>query len=267
MLLRLKGMSVRERAWIVWGVDNLTHAVRGTHFNPFAAKGEGNQPLVMWLTQKTSPRADFQFHELAHPDGHLVILEIFPPRAAPLAFAGARYIRIDSHKTLLSGHPDKEARLWAMLGQKDDWSGEVVPEATLNDLDAEALAAARQRFTEYLIKGEADAGRHPQIRSQAAQWDEATLLDKARLTKQGKVTRSALLLLGKVGRRISLLPLIPRSVGFFEIQKIAPSLLNTLVCRCSWPRTRCIAAFAISPLNTCQMARCFLRHCFVMTPG
>lgn len=80
------------------------------------AKGEGSQPLVMRLTQRTSPRPDFEFHELAHPAGRVVVLAIKAPRSAPLAFGGVRYIRIDSHKTKLAEHPDKELRIWELLG-------------------------------------------------------------------------------------------------------------------------------------------------------
>lgn len=35
-----------DRAWLVWGVDNKKHEVHGTTFNPFTAKGEGNQCLI-----------------------------------------------------------------------------------------------------------------------------------------------------------------------------------------------------------------------------
>lgn len=186
-----------DRAWMVWGMDNATHAVQGTTFNPFKAKGEGNQSLAMWLIQKTSPRPDFQFHEVEHPDGRVVMLEMHPPRTAPLAFKGVRYIRIDSHKTRLSEHPDKEARLWEALGGTEDWTGQIVAEASLDDLDQAALDFARAKFTEYLIKSEPDASRHEQIRADAKAWEMATLLNKARITKQGRVTRSALLLLGR----------------------------------------------------------------------
>ncbi len=185
-----------DRAWVVWGIEDGTHAVKGTTFDPFGRK-EGNQALVMWLQQMTMPRADFTFHAVDHPQGKVVMLEIHPARSAPIAFQNIRYIRIDSHKTRLSDHPDKEARLWAMLGQKDDWSGELVPGATLDDLDPDAVAAARRRFTEYLLKSEPDASRHDQIRAEAEAWDVPTLLNKARITKQGKITRSALLLLGR----------------------------------------------------------------------
>jgi ATP-dependent DNA helicase RecG len=186
-----------DRAWVIWGIQNDTHAITGTTFDPFTKKAEGNQPLIMWLQQRTNPRADFTFHDVVHPDGKVVMLEIQPARTAPVAFDNIRYIRIDSHKTKLSEHADKESRLWQKLGPVDDWSGGVVADATLDDLDPEALTVARQRFTDYLIKGEKDTSRHGAIRREAQAWDALTLLNKARLTKGGKITRSALLLLGK----------------------------------------------------------------------
>jgi hypothetical protein len=56
---------------------------------------------------------------------------------------------------------------------------------------------ARHRFTEFLIRSEPDASRHETIRTEFASWDDATLLNKAHITKQGRMTRAALLLLGK----------------------------------------------------------------------
>ena len=56
---------------------------------------------------------------------------------------------------------------------------------------------ARRRFLEYLLKSEPDSQRHEQIKADVQEWDVPTLLNKARITKQGKITRSALLLLGR----------------------------------------------------------------------
>jgi ATP-dependent DNA helicase RecG len=196
-LANAAALERHKRGWLIWGVNNHSHAIIGTTFNPFAAKGEGNQPLVMWLTQLTTPRPDFQFHEVHHQDGRVVMMEIYPPRTAPLAFRGVRYIRVDSHTTKLSEHPDKEARLWETLIGVDDWAGEIVANATIDDLDHEAVEFARARFTDYLIKGEPDASRHERIRAATQELDVATLLNKAHVTKQGRLTRAALLLLGK----------------------------------------------------------------------
>ena len=184
------------RAWLVWGVEDGTHAVNGTTFDPFSAKGEGNQSLIMWLQQLTSPRADFSFHTVPHPDGKVILLEIHPARSKPIAFHSARFIRIDSHKVKLDDHGDKEARLWEALGVKQDWTGEIVASATLDDLDPDAIDFARARFIEYLIRSEPDTSRHDRIRADAAAWDVPTLLNKAHVTKQGRITRAALLLLG-----------------------------------------------------------------------
>ena len=185
------------RAWLVWGVEDGTHAVKGTTFDPFSAKGEGNQSLIMWLQQLTSPRADFSFHAVPHSDGKVVLLEIHPARSTPIAFQGTRFIRVDSHKVKLADHADKEARLWEALGVKQDWTGEIVSSATLDDLDPDAIDFARARFTEYLIRSEPDTSRHDRIRADAAVWDVPTLLNKAHVTKQGRITRAALLLLGR----------------------------------------------------------------------
>jgi len=104
---------------------------------------------------------------------------------------------VDSHKTSLSGHPDKERRIWSLLGGKADWSGEIVADASLEDLDPEAVDAARVRFTQYLINGNSDPACQEAIRAEAESWDLPTLLNKARVTREGRITRTALLLLGK----------------------------------------------------------------------
>ena len=198
-LANTAALQGNERGWMVWGVEDGTHRVTGTDFNPFTqkVKAGSNQALTIWLQVMTQPRADFEFHEVQHPEGRVVMLEIHPARSAPVAFQHVRWIRIDSHLVKLGEHPDKEARLWVQLGQKEDWSGALVPGASMGDLDPEAITAARVRFTEYLTRSEPDARRHESIRAEAASWSAETLLNKALVTKQGRITRSALLLLGK----------------------------------------------------------------------
>lgn len=68
-----------------------------------------------------------------------------------------------------------------------DWSGEACDGATLDDLDPQAVAAARLGF----------AARHPAPAEAAAEWDDATLLGKAGLLRRGAVTNAAVLLVGR----------------------------------------------------------------------
>ena len=86
----------------------------------------------------------------------------------------------------------RQERLEAILHEAiddTDWSAQIVAGATLNDLDSEALAVAREKFAEKY--------RNAPFAQDIAGWDDATFLDKAKITIQGGITRTALLLLGK----------------------------------------------------------------------
>lgn len=195
-LANTAALQSADRAWLVWGVEDGSHSVIGTAFNPFQQK-VGNQALIMWLQVMTQPKADFSFHEVTHQSQRVVMLEIHPARGTPVAFQHVRHVRVDTHLVKLAEHPAKEARLWAALGTLEDWTGVVVPEATLDDLDPVAIDAARTRYADFLVRGEPNAARHEAVRAEVANWSVSTLLNKARVTKQGRITRATLLLLGQ----------------------------------------------------------------------
>jgi len=79
-----------------------------------------------------------------------------------------------------------------------DWSAEVVPEATLDDLDREAIQVAREKFGK----------KHQSTRFSEGidDWDDVTFLDKAKITINAGITRTAILLLGKPESSHYLLP-------------------------------------------------------------
>ena len=68
-----------------------------------------------------------------------------------------------------------------------DWSAEIIEAATIDDLDPRAIAKAREQF----------AIRNPRKAEELGDWDDTTFLNKAKLTIKGKITRTALILLGK----------------------------------------------------------------------
>ena len=69
----------------------------------------------------------------------------------------------------------------------DDWSVAVVENATICDLDPEAIEKARKEYVK----------RNPFRKAEISAWDDAKFLDKAKITVNGKITRAALVLLGK----------------------------------------------------------------------
>lgn len=190
-------LASQPRGYLVYGIDDSAHAVLGTSFDPYAAKAKGNQGLLPWLGAGLKPNPGFDVHVADHPDGRVVLFEVRPATAQPVAFYGAPYVRIGSSKTALANHPEKARAIWL---RGTDWSAEVCETATLDDLDPEALAKAREQFT---IK-------HPNRADEVARWDDRTFLNKARVLRQGAVTNTALLLLGRSEVATLLAPAVAR---------------------------------------------------------
>lgn len=81
-------------------------------------------------------------------------------------------------------------RLDAILSEvrtTDDWTAQIINDANLNDIDKNAIGKARVEFEK----------RNPKYKEELSQWDDIKFLDKAKLTIKGKITRTALILLGK----------------------------------------------------------------------
>lgn len=177
-------LSGQPRGYLVFGIDDATHDVVGTHFDPYSTKAKGNQDLLPWLAAGLRPNTGFEPHVVAHPAGRVVLFEIGPANGEPVSFYGTPYIRIGTSKTELGKHPEKARALWT---RGSDWSAEVSAAASLADLDPDAVAKAREQF---VVK-------HPGQAAAVAAWDDTTFLNKARVLKQNAVTNTALLLLGR----------------------------------------------------------------------
>ena len=68
-----------------------------------------------------------------------------------------------------------------------DWSAETIIEATLDDLDSRALQKAREEYKSV----------HPRLAEEVDDWSDMELLSRAGVAVKGKLTRAAILLLGK----------------------------------------------------------------------
>lgn len=191
------GLIGKPRAYLVLGIEDGTHAVTGTNFDPAAEKGKGNQLLPLWLSLGLQPNVGFEIHAFDYHAKRIVLFEINPAFDRPVKFYGAAFVRDGTSKTNLGNYPEKERQLW---NRRVDWSAQVCESATVADLDDAALAKAR---TEFCTKFPAQAGA-------VADWDIQTFLNKARLTIQGRVTNAALLLLGKPESSTLLNPAVAR---------------------------------------------------------
>jgi len=100
--------------FIVWGVKDGSHQIVGTRFRPSKQK-KGSEPLVPWLFQQLTPPVPFRFHELEMDGKRVVVLEISPARNQPVAFAGERFLRIDSQTRRLDTFPEHERAFWRVF--------------------------------------------------------------------------------------------------------------------------------------------------------
>ena len=107
----------RPYGYLLFGVDDTTRQVVGTSFNPDAAKGVGNQDLLIWISQSLSPNANFECHGIEHPQGKVVLFQIEAARNYPVRFRGNAFIRIGSSKTELNRYPEQERALWHAFNQ------------------------------------------------------------------------------------------------------------------------------------------------------
>ena len=174
-----------DRAWLVFGVHNKSRAVVGTDYrlDPERLQSQKGQ-----IAQSTEPSITFrEIHVLKHPAGRVVLFEIPPaPRGIPIAWKGHYYARAGESRAPLGLDKLDEIRLQTLQA---DWSAQIIADASLADLDETALSKARESFAKkYANRFDAN---------EVMNWPLATFLDRAHVTQNGAITRSALLLLGK----------------------------------------------------------------------
>lgn len=106
-----------EKAFMIWGIDDTSHDIIGTTFNPQNEK-VGNQGLDLWISTQLNPQTQFYFHKTTIENNQLVLLEINRASSIPVQFKGVEYIRIDSYKKKLKDYPDTERELWAIFSHR-----------------------------------------------------------------------------------------------------------------------------------------------------
>ena len=175
--------------YIVWGIEDGTHNIVGTSFKPRQQKGQGNEDLEPWLNKLLAPRINFRIFEFHAPEGHpMVMFEVQAANTSPVGFSSRRFVRVGSHKKPLSEHPEKERMLWEIVsGPAVDWSAGICEAATIDALDPAAITQARKVFKV----------KHPKLSSEVDGWDDRKFLNKAKICIDGRITNTAIILLGK----------------------------------------------------------------------
>ena len=167
--------------WLVFGVNDKAVVV-GSQFRPHL------DSLKHEIAKKTSNNHTFvEIYELQEAAGRIILFQIPPaPAGMPIAWMGHFYGRDGDSLVPLNMSEIEQIRRQQF---NEDWSIQVVANATLKDLHPAAIAQARANFKQGKQNRAGVAG--------VDDWDDAIFLDRARLTVAGKITRTAILLVGR----------------------------------------------------------------------
>lgn len=106
------------------------------------------------------------------------------PRGIPMGWKGHFYARRGESLVALDMSKLEEIRRQTV---SKDWTAKILPDATIDDLDSDAILKAREGYKQ----------RFPKLAKECDGWSDRVFLDKAGLTVDGKVTSTTLLLVGK----------------------------------------------------------------------
>lgn len=171
-----------QEAWLIFGISNDKKFV-GTEFR----KQGSLQNLKKELVNGTNERLTFmEIYELTMGKCRVVAFQIPPAiRGIPTTWQGAAYAR--EHEAVCPLPMNKVDLIRSQIGM--DWSKEIVEEASMEDLDSEAVKRARELFS----KRQSDRKKAQEVLNKLS---DVEVLNKAEITIKGKITRTALLLLG-----------------------------------------------------------------------
>lgn len=185
----------KDAAWLIFGINNRCQIV-GTQYRKHIT---ALHHLKKEIADKTANRISFiEIYELFLAEGRIVLFQIPPaPKGLPVSFDGHYYGRDGESLAALNLEEIERIR-----NQQPglDWSAAVVPEATIECLDNNAIIYAREKF---LVK-------FPEFKEDVTKWDNLTFLNKAKITIRGKITRTAIILLGKSESESFLIPSIAK---------------------------------------------------------
>lgn len=173
----------RREAWLIFGVTNKKEII-GTEYR----KDGSLQSLKKEIVIGTNERLTFmEIYELELEGKRIVAFQIPPAlRGIPTTWNGAAYAREDESTCPLP--MDKVDLIRSQVGV--DWSKEIVENADMDDLDPEAVNYARILF----IKKQKASKKSAEMLEKMS---DIEILNKAGLLIKGKVTNTALILLGK----------------------------------------------------------------------
>lgn len=172
-------------AWLIFGVQDkpVPRAITGTNYRD---DKKSLDSVKLEIARETGGITFTEIYELK-VNGKRVIMFQIPPalQGIPTSWKGHFYGRHGESIGALSIGEIEQIR----NSRAEDWTAHAINGASIKDLDEAAISKAR---LEYKRKHE-NASFYKEI----DKWDDLTFLNKVKLAVHGKLTRAAIILLGK----------------------------------------------------------------------
>ncbi len=138
------------------------------------------------IADHTSPHLGFiSTNRFVREGKEVVVLEIpAAPKGMPVSWKGFKYGRDGESLGALN---DNEYDRIKNQVKQTDWSAQIIKEASIADLSNQAIKEARKRFIQ----------KNKSLADEVKSWSDEVFLNKAKITIKGKITNTAILLLGK----------------------------------------------------------------------
>lgn len=176
-------LSNRAEAWLIFGVVDKNRTVIGTNFR---TNYKDLHSLKREIAEKTTNGITFKEIYEVEKEGKRIVLFQIPsaPKGLPIAWNGHYYGRDGESLSPLNLEEIERIRTQRA---EEDWSIGICHGATIDDLSEEAIVKARELY----------AKKNPHLKEDIETWNSETFLNKAKITVNSQITRTAILLLGK----------------------------------------------------------------------
>lgn len=172
----------KQYSWIIFGVDDKTHKLMGTNFY----RDSNFNKLKKQISDNTTDNIGFiEIYELIKDSKRIIMFQVPAASGTPINWKGFPYGRNGESLTSLTSNKIEQIKATANY----DWSRQVIENATVDNLDKDAIQMAREQF-KIKYKGK-------KISNEIDNLSDINFLNKAKLTLNNKITMACMLLLGK----------------------------------------------------------------------
>ena len=172
----------KQYSWIIFGVDNKTHDLIDTNFlydNNF-------NKIKKQIADNTTDNITFiEIYSIYKDDKRVIMFQVPAASGVPINWKGFAYGRAGESLMPLASNKIEQIKATANY----DWSRQIIYEATIDNIDKEAIKLAREQFKKK-YEGKEVANEIDNI-------SDIDFLNKVKLTLNGKITMACMLLLGK----------------------------------------------------------------------